>query len=58
MEKYEQKYHKLQNYEFIIKKKVKEIEYYLKKKKKRPKIGQKEKDELIKRVNAIYKHDP
>ena len=39
MEKIEQKYHKLQSYEFIIKKKAKEIEYYLKKQKKRPNIS-------------------
>lgn len=58
MEKIEQKYSKLQSYEFIIKKKAKEIEYYLKKKKQRPKIGEKEKSSLVQRANAIYKHDP
>lgn len=30
MEKYNNKYHKVQSYEFIIKKKAKEVEYYLK----------------------------
>lgn len=58
IENFEQKYHKLQNYEFIIKKKVKEIEYYLKKQKKRPKISEKDKNSLLQRANALYKHDP
>lgn len=58
MDDYEQKYHKVQSYEFLIKKKAKEIEYFLKKQKKRPDIPQKEQDELMKRADAIYKHDP
>jgi hypothetical protein len=58
MDEYEQKYNKVQGYEFLIKKKAKEIEYYLKKQKKRPKISEKEQDGLTKRANALFKHDP
>ena len=58
IEKYEQKYNKIQGYEFMIKKKAKEVEYYLSKKKKRPELSQKETEGLLQRASALYKYDP
>ena len=53
-----EKYQKVQHYEFVIKKKTKEIEYYLKKNKKRPKISEKEVKELMACSKSIDKYDP